>query len=143
MKFNKIQWNTIKYSEIRCIGLAFTAPWGGEMRGSDRGRPREVSDALYFLVPRFLFSCILPCISLYLVLYFLVFPFISPCILLYFLVSCLVFLCISLYLLVFPCISRYISLYLYISMYFLAFPCTETCMSYYHIRGCMIPFAET
>ena len=56
-------------SEIRCVGVAFTAPWGGEMRGSDRGRLREVSDALCFLVFHctslyfFVFPCIIEILS--------------------------------------------------------------------------------
>ena len=62
--------NTVEYSEIQHVGLAFTAPSGGKMRGSDRGKLREVSDALYFLV----FPCALS--------YFLVFH----CVSLYFLV---------------------------------------------------------
>ena len=89
------------------------------MGGSDRGRLREVSDALYFLVSHFLFSCfhllvfpcILPCISLYFLLsrpisccislYFALYFFVSPCIYLYFLVSPVIFPCIY----TFPCIS--------------------------------------
>ena len=55
-----------------CVGLAFTAPWGGEMRGTDRGRLREVSDAFCFLVfhytslfsPNFLYFLVFPCILL-------------------------------------------------------------------------------
>ena len=57
------------------------------MRASDRGRLREVSDALYFLVScvSCIYLVVFPCISLYLLafscisLYFIYFP-VFPCI---------------------------------------------------------------
>ena len=66
LNYRKYWW--VKYG-VYCVVVAFTAPWGGEMRGSDRGRLREVSDALCFLVFHctslyfFVFPCIIEILS--------------------------------------------------------------------------------